>query len=354
MLLKPVGALCDLSCSYCFYKRVASERTAEARIMTDETVEVLLDRVFASKPQFLSVAFQGGEPTLAGPDWFRLFMLRFKQKNRDAVPASFTIQTNGMHIDDDWAAFFKKHEFLVGLSLDGDRVTNDRFRLDAAGNSVYDRTLAAADCLVRHGVPFNILSVVTDESALEIERTYESFKQLGFGCLQFIPFVDEGTGQNLSPVAYAWFLKRLFDLWWEDYQKGNYVSVRHIDNYIGILLGEEPESCAMCGVCGRYYVVESDGSIYPCDFYCRDTDRLGSVFDKSPFSETQKHLAFLQDSFKIRSTCLPCRYAALCRGGCRRDRTDGLTKNQYCEAYRTFFDYALDRMLQLARHLSGR
>ena len=352
LLIKPAGALCDLSCSYCFYRRIAEARGPGAGIMSDETVRVLLDRAFSLRPQALSLAFQGGEPTLAGLDWYRRFLHCLAEKNTAGIPVAMSLQTNGMHIDDTWAVFSKEHDVLVGLSLDGDRKTNDRFRKDGGENSVFDRTLAAADCLSKHGAAFNILSVVTDESAYEVERTYAEFKRRGFRFLQFIPLVDEGTGQTLGAEAYAFFLKRIFDLWYEDFQKGVYISIRHIDNYIRILLGDAPENCAMCGVCGRYFVVESDGGIYPCDFYCREAFRLGSVFDEAPFGDSEKHREFLEASYRIHETCASCRYAVLCRGGCRRDRTDDLTKNRYCAAYRSFFDSSIGRMLAVAKTLT--
>ena len=351
LLIKPASALCDLDCAYCFYKKIAEERATPGGIMAEQTADRLLDRAFALRPAALSVAFQGGEPTLAGRNWYRRFLTLTAEKNTDRVPVYWSIQTNGTRIDGEWASFFREHRFLVGLSLDGDRETNDRCRRDAAGRSVYDQTLAAADTLAAHGVDFNVLSVVTDESAYEIERTYRDFKRRGFRYLQFIPLVDEGNGPTLGEEAFAFFLNRIFDLWYEDFRRGEYLSVRHIDNYIRLLLGEPPESCAMGGVCGRYYVIEANGDVYPCDFYCREPYRLGSVFDESPFGDGQKHRAFLADSYLIHSVCASCAFHALCRGGCRRDRTDGYTRNKYCAAYRDFFARAMPRMQEAAQSL---
>ena len=351
LLIKPASALCDLNCAYCFYKKIAEERGTPGGIMTGPTAERLLDRAFSLRPAALSVSFQGGEPPLAGLDWYRRFLALAAEKNADRIPVDWSIQTNGTNVDGEWAAFFKENRFLVGLSLDGDRATNDRCRRDAAGNSVYDRTLAAADTLTAYGTDFNILSVVTDESACEIDRTYRDFKRRGFRFLQFIPLVDEGTGPTLGADAYGYFLKRLFDLWYEDFCRGEYVSVRHIDNYVRMLLGQPPENCAMGGVCGRYYVIEANGDVYPCDFYCREPYRLGNVFDEAPFACGEKHRAFLADSYTIHRSCAACEYHALCRGGCRRDRTEDGTRNKYCEAYRAFFAHALPRLRRAAQSL---
>jgi uncharacterized protein len=163
--------------------------------------------------------------------------------------------------------------------------------------------------------------------------------------------IDEENGLILSAENYSYFLKELFDLWYDDYIKGEYISIRHIDNYIGILLGNPPENCAMCGVCGKYFVVEANGDIFPCDFYCKDELRLGSVFDDKPFDENEKQKQFIEQSFIIHRECEKCKYYPLCRGGCRRDRVNNLTENKYCSAYKEFFDYALERMLGIAKAL---
>ncbi len=328
LLIKPAAGLCNLQCGYCFY-RAASE-TRENKIMSGETVDVLVEKISAFRPSELSVSFQGGEPTLAGLPFFQSFVKKLKESVR--CPVQFALQTNGLLIDDAFVAFLGENGFLTGLSLDGDRETNDRYRTGPNQNSTFAQVLSAASVLQKHGAAFNILSVIDDKNAAEIERTYAFFKAQGFGFLQFIPCVEEGTA-SLSAKAYEAFLKTSFDLWYDDFEKGRYVSVRHIDNYIGILLGLPPENCAMRGVCGSYFVVEANGDLYPCDFYCKAPFRLGSVYDEAPFANSEKQQAFTAESGVIHKHCKDCRYYVLCRGGCKRERTDRFTKNKYCEAY---------------------
>lgn len=347
LLIKPAAGLCNMNCGYCFY-RAASE-TRENRVMTEDTADMLIQRIKEYRPSALSVMFQGGEPTLAGRGFFRSFTEKLERSV--PVPVSYALQTNGLLIDDGFARFFGEHGFLIGISLDGDEKTNGRFRLDRNGAGVFTRVLNAAATLEKHNVEYNILSVIDDENAKDTERTYAFFKKHGFRFLQFIPCIDEGGGVSLSEDGYAYFLKRSFDLWYDDFIRGEYISIRHIDNYVGVLMGNPPENCAMCGVCGSYYVVEADGSLYPCDFYCRDEYRLGSVFDDAPFAPNGKQKDFIRQSHMIHGLCRDCEYYVLCRGGCRRDRTDGFTKNRYCRAYREFFDHAADRMAQIARGL---
>ena len=344
LLVKPASGLCNLHCGYCFYRAAGAER--ENRIMPPETADALIGRIAAFRPAALSVMFQGGEPTLAGLDFFRFFVAKVKQSV--SCPVSFALQTNGLLLDGAWAAFLKENNFLVGVSLDGDRRTNDRYRRTRAGESVLPQVLRAVSLLRQYGVDFNILSVVDDANAADIERTWRYFRKHGFRFLQFIPCIDEGEGIGLSPENCEAFLKRSFDLWYRELTAGAYISVRHIDNYVGILMGRPPENCAMCGICGNYFVVEADGAVYPCDFYCKEAYRLGSVFDADPFGGGEKQRRFIEGSTIIHEHCRSCRYYALCRGGCRRDRTEDLTENKYCAAYRHFFAYAGERMQKAA------
>ena len=347
LLIKPAAGLCNMDCAYCFYKTARAGK--ENARMTHETADALIQKIRAYRPSALSVAFQGGEPLLAGLPFFRRFILRLKAAV--SCPVGFSLQTNGLLIDDAFASFFKEHGFLIGVSLDGDAKTNGRYRKDREGNGVFPRVMNAIGVLQKHGVEFNILSVVDDENAKDIARTYAFFKEQGLSYLQFIPCVDEGNGVSLFPERYEAFLKTLFDLWYDDFVNGRYVSVRSIDNYIRILLGEAPESCANRGVCGGYFVVEADGNVYPCDFYCKDEYLLGTVFDPEPFAFNETYRAFAAPSAAIHAHCRDCAYRVLCRGGCRRDRTEDGTRNVYCNAYQRFFAYAADRLENAARVL---
>ncbi len=348
LLIKPAAGLCNMNCGYCFYRAASEGR--ENRVMTTGTVDALIQKIREYQPSALSVMFQGGEPTLAGIEYYRYFIDRVRTNL--SVPVQYALQTNGLLLDEEYAAFFKKYGFLIGVSLDGNRKTNDRYRRDRNGGGVLPQILNAVSVLKKYNVDFNILSVIDDENAGDIVSTWNYFKKHGFDYLQFIPYVDEGNGVSLSVEAYGDFLKKSFDLWYDDYMRGKYVSVRHIDNYIGILLGRPPENCAMCGVCGSYFVAEANGDLYPCDFYCKDPYKLGSIFDPEPFAINETHRRFIAASEVIHAHCAGCRYYALCRGGCRRDRTDHDTKNRYCKAYYEFFEYAAGRMLRVAQLLA--
>lgn len=368
LLIKPASGLCNLKCKYCFYHDVASHREmASFGMMSEELLETLVRKALTEAEEQCMFGFQGGEPTLVGLDFYRCLVQLQQQYNTRGIRIVNTIQTNGICIDDEWAAFFAEHRFLVGLSLDGTREIHDKFRVDANGNGTYDRVIQAAKCLEKHHAEFNILCVVNQYVARYAKQVYLQLKKQGFRYIQFIPCLDsfgEETQKqrdySLSPERFGVFLKTMFDFYYRDFEKGDPVSIRTFDNYVTMLAGYPPESCGMSGVCSCYFVVEADGGVYPCDFYVLDSYRLGSVqengFAEMMRSETAKE--FVQESCYVDEMCKTCRWLSVCRGGCRRHRepmTDGhLSRNIYCAAYREFFAYAYPRMQQMAKKLLKR
>ena len=319
--------------------------------MSYDTVDLLIQKIVSFQPSALTFMFQGGEPLLAGIDFYKYFVSSVRDAVR--VPISYALQTNGLLIDDEYAGFFSENGFLLGVSLDGDKSVTDRNRSDNNGKSVFDRVMNSINILRSHSVNFNILSVIDDESVKETEKTYSFFKDCGFSFIQFIPCIDSESAASISMTAYESFLKKSFDLWYNDYIQGNYISIRHIDNYLSILLGMPPENCAMCGFCGNYFVLEADGDLYPCDFYCDSLNRVASLSDEKPFEINDKHRAFIDESKVIHNHCRKCRYYILCRGGCKRDRINGYSENRYCKAFYSFFEYAGERMLSIAARIKS-
>jgi len=341
LLIKPVSGACNMRCSYCFYADIADKRSRKnLGLMTDETAELLVRRALEGGRPGVTFIFQGGEPTLWSLDKYRRFIEAVKGSGARNTKIDYAIQTNGLIIDDEWARFFRENKFLVGLSIDGPQDIHDVNRKDAAGEGTFSRVMNAARILKKHGVDFNILTVVHDGMTDNGVNIYRYYKAHGFRYLQFIPCIDDFGAERtrLSPKRYGRFLKSLFEAWHNDYKSGDYVSIRHIDNLIGILQGRPPENCAQEGRCGVYFVVEADGSLYPCDFYCLDKWRLGSLADENCFEVNGKHKEFLAGADRPPARCAVCKYFALCRGGCRRDREPDLKISKYCKAYGKYYD----------------
>lgn len=358
VLIKPSSGNCNLRCEYCFYYDTMAKREQPSYgFMTEQTLEAVIREVLAFAEGECTIAYQGGEPTLRGLDFFKKSIELQKKHNVNKVRINNALQTNGYSIDREWAEFFAEHKFLIGVSIDGVPKVHDRYRKNAKGEGSFHQVIKTVDLFRSTGVEFNILSVVNGKSARQIERNYQFFKKNGLDYLQFIACLDplgEEPGKreySLTPEAYGHFLISLFDLWYEDLKRGEQPYIRQFENYIAMLLGHAPESCDMRGVCGNQYVVEADGSVYPCDFYVLDDKRLGNFNDNTvvEIDEARKKIRFVEESMEHSETCRQCRYYALCRGGCRRNRQPQEPHEQYfCESFRMFFDACLPRMLEIA------
>lgn len=291
----------------------------------------------------ITFLFQGGEPTLAGLDFFREFMELERKYAKPNVYCNHAIQTNGFCITEEWAAFLRDHGFLVGLSMDGTQALHDHFRIDAAGHGTWEKTAGALKLLEKYNVEMNLLIVVTGQLAKKAPQVYRSLTQLGRHPMQFIPCLDPieakrgSEPHSLKPDSYGKFLCNLFDCWYRDWKAGNYVSIRTFDDYLRILLRMPPSACATSGACGSYLVVEGDGGLYPCDFYVLDSWYLGNILECTVEEalSSEKSRQLLLDSRKRPDECRSCRYMPICRGGCKRDWMEN-GSNYYCQSFQTF------------------
>ncbi len=367
ILLKPASSSCNMRCRYCFYADVAHSREIQNYgMMTEDTIDYIIKKALEYADGFASFGFQGGEPTLAGLDFFKLVVQLEKKYNHKGVKINNALQTNGTNINDDWAKFFHDEHFLIGLSLDGNEAIHNKYRLDASGNGTFDQVLAAAKLMEKYDVEFNILSTVNLDVAKNADKVYHFFKKNNFRYLQFIPCLDEFSNTahdniySLTPKAYGKFLCRLFDLWYEDLYSDKPISIRYFDNLVTMLMGYPPESCGMSGRCTGYFMIEADGSVYPCDFYVTDEWYMGNVREKSwqELLGSDNCRRFLEISKQVHPDCRTCRHYRLCRGGCRRNREpismEINGKNVFCSSFIQFFDYATPRLIEAAKYFSQR
>ena len=362
--IKPVSGECGLHCRYCFYRDIARSREVPSYgQMTEDTARTLIAKAMAYGRSAYVFAFQGGEPTLRGLDFYRRFLELVEQANTRRVPVSYAIQTNGMHMDAQWAAFLAQNRFLTGLSVDGTRDIHDFFRADGRGRGSFSAVLRAARLLEEAGADYNILTVVTKQLARHIRQVYAFYKKQGWRYQQYIPCLDPleaprgSLPYSLTPARYGAFLEELFDLWCADLLAGDPVSIRYFDNLADLCRGYPPESCGLSGVCARQHVVEADGSVYPCDFYVLDAYRLGNILteDFQELDQSPRLRTFVEDSLRRPEECESCSWLPFCGGGCRRERDPVLGRAEspsvYCSAYRRFLPYALPRLRRLTQRL---
>lgn len=361
-LIKPASSNCNLRCKYCFYHSVAKNREiASYGIMKEDTLEAIIKKGLEYADYYCGFAFQGGEPTIAGLEFFQKCIELQNKYNTKKLKICNSLQTNGMLIDEKWAEFLQVNNFLVGLSLDGPKEIHNLNRVDSKGDRSFNKVMKTSELFNKYKVEYNILCVVTAQSGRYANKIYNFFKEKGFKYLQFINCLDplnEESGKqqySLKPRDLERFLKITFDLWYEDFIKGHYISIRYFDNLISMLLGDKPEACSMTGVCSCNCVIEGDGSVYPCDFYVLDKWRLGSIKENDIKDMVNNEVAkeFVKPSLQMHHNCLVCKWVRLCRGGCRRERENfednNLKQNYYCSSYKAFFEYAYDRLINVAR-----
>ncbi len=360
LLIKPASGSCNMKCKYCFYTdEMENRETKNYGFMNIATLENVLKKTIDYADGICSIVFQGGEPTLIGLDYFKNFVSIVNKFNKKECNMQYSLQTNGYQLNNSWAKFFKQNNFLIGLSLDGLKDIHNKYRLDKSSNGSFDKVIETSLLLKNHEVDFNILTVITSDVAKRASEIYDFYKENNLLYQQYIeclePLAQEQWGyeHSLSPKDYAQFLIDLFDKWYDDIAQGQFIYIQYFENIMGILCGQMPQVCSMVGICGTYLVVEADGSAYPCDFYALDEYYLGN-FNRQSITDINKkrdEIKFIEYSKNINDECRKCRWASLCRNGCRRScepvSENYRGKNYFCEAYKTFFEHAYSKMRYL-------
>lgn len=357
VMIKPSSSKCNLKCKYCFYNSIADEReVSDYGFMSEEALEVIVDRIEEyCGGGVCNMGFQGGEPMLAGLDFYKnLIELTSKKKTK----FNFMLQTNGTLINEEFAKLFYDNKFLIGVSLDGNKELHNLNRVNHFNNGSFKDAMRGIELLKKYNVDFNILVVVTHALSKKIESCYKFLRKNEFNYIQFIPFIealDDCNSNNLdfylTSKQYETYIKKLFDLWYDDISKGNIVSIRYFDNILGLFLGHDYEACDMKGVCSCQHIIESNGSVYPCDFYTYEKYSIGNIFNETFHEMHEKELTknFIINSPNKSNKCQVCKYRALCRGGCKRYRETTKDKSYiFCEANYNFFEYSYDRFREIS------
>jgi len=299
--------------------------------MTADTTAKILDNIFRdiNDKDEITFAFQGGEPTLAGLPWFRRFIENVASRKRDIV-LHYAFQTNGLLLDESWCDFFYENHFLLGLSVDMGKRFHDHNRLSASGEGTWEACMRTKELLDKKKVEYNILCVLTNELANEPDKAWRFIIDENIRFVQFIPCLEPlpsdlpahtwPVGTILRPAQFERFYSRLLPYWIKELDNGNYISVKLFDDIVNYFFKGIPTSCGINGQCHNQYVVEADGSVFPCDFYASDKYKIGNLTKNTPreLFSTDKVLEFLQDKPKLPAMCPSCPYFNECQGGCKR------------------------------------
>lgn len=362
VMAKPRGAICNLDCQYCFYLAKEALYPAGSFRMPDEVLENFTRQYIEAQPwPQVTFSWQGGEPALMGREFFAR-ALEYQQKYRKpgmAIHNAF--QTNGVLLDEEWAAFLKEHKFLVGLSLDGPEALHDAYRVDKGGRPTFGRVMAGLELLKRYGVEYNILACVHAANVTHPLEVYRFFRdEAGAQFLQFIPVVEHSREPGSPAVGphsvtgqqYGHFLNAIFDEWVR--RDVGQVFVQTFDVALAGWLGQPPGLCIHEETCGLAMAIEHTGDVYACDHFVTPEHYLGNIgavslgdlvvsAQQTRFGQTKRD--------KLPRMCRECEVRFICNGGCPKDRflrtPDGEPGLNYlCAGYKNFFTH-IDRPMKV-------
>jgi uncharacterized protein len=357
LLIKPASADCNLRCAYCFYlSRAALYSTTHSHRMTDETLQRVISTYLSTDQDQYVFGWQGGEPTLMGVDFFRR-VTEYQQKyGRAGAIVSNGLQTNATLIDDQLARHLSDYRFLVGASLDGPKQLHDHYRKRVGGRGSHADVIRGIRRLEAHGVAFNILVLVNQVNVKRAIEVYDYLCGNGWLYHQYIPCVEFGA--NGEPLEFAitgrqWgdFLCALFDRWVKrDIGK---VSIRLFDSIVSKLVDNRDSICYMGLACDRYFVVEHNGDVYPCDFFVDEKYLLGNLRDSAwrRFRDSKIYLDFAAQKSRYHTACSSCTYLALCAGDCPKHRLYQRNPNALsflCDGWKAFYSHALPGFRRIA------
>ncbi|HHT72238.1 MAG TPA: anaerobic sulfatase maturase [Firmicutes bacterium] len=348
-MVKPIGPICNLHCEYCFYLHKKDFFPDSAHFqMSDIVLERFIKEYIHSQPgPVVPFAWQGGEPTLMGLDFFRKVVRLQKEYIPEGWHYTNSLQTNGTLIDHEWARFLKEEGFLVGISLDGPEPVHDMYRKDRSGLGTWGRVVEGFRTLQRYGVSVNVLCVVNRENGARPKELYQFLKELGAEYVQFIPLVEwlengEVSHRSLTGPLYGKFLIEIFNEWVQ--ADLGQVFVQIFETVLSVAAGLPGGLCVFLPECGRQLVMEHNGDLYGCDHFVAPEYRLGNILE-APLLDlvnSKAQLEFGREKASLPAECLECPVVSLCNGGCPKNRhrgEEGLGLNWLCAGYKQFFIY---------------
>jgi uncharacterized protein len=365
VMLKPRGAVCNLNCAYCYFLSKERLYPGSGFRMTDELLEEFTRQyIEVQRVGEVTFGWQGGEPTLMGLDFFRRAVELQQKYRRPGMRVHNTLQTNGTTLNDEWCRFFRQHNFLIGLSLDGPRALHDAYRRDRGGKGTFDRVMDGLALLKKHGVEFNVLACVHAANADHPVKVYRFLRdEVGARFIQFIPIVErdndtgfqEGervTARSVRGGQYGEFLGGVFDEWVR--RDVGRVYVQLFDVALAAWLGQRPGLCIFEETCGTALALEHNGDLYACDHFVEPRYKLGNL-QETPLIElvgSKKQRQFgLDKRERLPRYCQECQVRFICNGGCPKNRVlrapDGEPGLNYlCEGYKAFFAH-IDRPMRI-------
>jgi len=359
LLIKPAGSNCNLDCRYCFYKNRPANIGQGRQRMSDEVLEKFIRDYMQLRFPDAGFAWQGGEPTLMGPDFYAKAVELQKKYQSPGQQIVNTLQTNAVLLDEKWCRFLHDNNFLIGVSIDGPKEFHDHYRRDFSSAGTFDRVIKAVENLKKYKVEFNALVLLNDKNANHPDELFDFFVESDIRYLQFVPCVefDRAAGKvaefSITPDQYGKFMCRLFDRWC---QHGiEKMSIRDFESILLWCVNGRHTLCTFEKRCASYIVIEHNGDAFCCDFFVEPQWKLGNILE-TPIGElaaSSRKLAFIRTKQNLCNQCFLCRHVDLCRSGCMKDKLSFFesqtnSRSYLCEGYKMFFDYAMPKFMQIA------
>ncbi|MCX6286473.1 MAG: anaerobic sulfatase-maturation protein [Bacteroidetes bacterium] len=369
LVAKPIGSVCNLNCSYCYYleKEKLYPHDQQQWAMSEKLLDTYIAQtIYTSRDPVVLFAWHGGEPIMRGMDFFST-VIRLQNKYGAGRVIENSIQTNGTLLTDDWCSFFRDNQFLVGISIDGPEHCHDHYRVYRNGQGSFNKCMKGLELLVKHKAEFNTLSAVNDYNAKYPAEVYRFLKSTGSRYMQFLPVVEwvdpeakaaelsiqpanskknvEVTDWTVDPFDYGNFLVHIFDEWVLK-DVGDYF-VLTFDCVLANWMGVPPPVCVSAETCGHAGVMEYNGDVYSCDHYVFPQYKLGNIKEKSILTlmNDPSQLRFGHDKRDtLPAFCLKCEFLGLCNGECPKNRIintpDGEPGLNYlCPGFKKFFKH---------------
>jgi len=362
IMAKPVCGVCNLDCRYCYYTSKPRELYpgVERFMMSDAVLEAFVSQYIQAMPLHCEFGFQGGEPMLAGLEFYEKAVALQKQHRLGGQRIHNALQTNGTLLDEAWCEFLAREKFLVGISIDGPPQWHDAFRVDHAGRPTFHRAWAGLERLAAHGVDFNVLVTLNSANAPHAGDIYRYFVNRGVRYLQFIPILErnpDGTPTDFSCTGeqFGRFLLDVLEIWASrDVGK---VSERFIDNVLHRIIYGRASMCCYAERCANAFVLEFNGDLYACDHFVYRQWLIGNILDR-PLAELvcdEKVQQFARMKTDLPAACRDCEYLAFCNAGCPKHHqpigTDPDRINHFCSGYKLFFRRALPELRRIAEYI---
>jgi uncharacterized protein len=367
VMAKPIGPICNLDCKYCYYLEKEKLYPLSSNFKMPYTIleSFIRQKIEAHKVPAVNFAWQGGEPTLCGVEYFRK-AVEFQKKYSNGKSITNAFQTNGVLLNDEWCEFFNENKFLVGISIDGPKEIHDKYRVNKGSNPTFDQVLRGIEYLKKHQIEFNTLTVVQRDNSRKPLEVYNFLKNAGSGFMQFIPIVERFsespknglslippgfkdlaavTDWSVEPLQYGNFLCVIFDEWVR--KDAGKIFIQLFDVSLEIWYGMQPSLCVFRKICGDAMIIEHNGDIYSCDHYVYPEYRLGNIM-QNPLEDlvnSTQQRKFAKDKLALLPKyCTNCEVRFACNGECPKHRfiktpdgEDGL--NYLCAGYKKYFNH---------------